>query len=134
MEEPLGNVEEIYLDPEGHMYLSTEEVLKLELSVALRKIESLEIKLFKEYDKQRQLEVDNLKKQGEILLLKAEAKKFPEPKHVQQLQLRTVQLRKLEEEAKLYQEELRERYGFTSEVLGYDPETRRIVDDEEESK
>lgn len=113
------------------MYLTDEEVLKLELSIALRKIESLEINLFKEYDKQRQLEMDNLKKQGEILHLKAEAKKFPEPKHVQQLQLRSVQLKKLEEEAKAFQEELREKYGFTSETLGYDPETNRIVDEEE---
>ena len=122
------------VDDDGRKYLTEVEVLKLELSVALRQLNGLEVKLLKESDKQRQLEADNLKKQGEILLLKAENRKFPEPKHVQQLQFRTVHLKKLEEDAKAYQEELREKYGFISEFLGYDPETRRIVEDGEESE
>lgn len=113
-------------------YLTEEEFLRLELSVANRKINSLYIVLLKEQDRFRQLESDNLKKQGEILLLKAEQKRVPTSKDVQQLQLRTVQLRKLEEEAQKFQEELRQKYKFTSATLGYDPDTKRIVENSNE--
>ena len=127
-----SELDQVESSEDEKIYFTNEELLYLELNLEKTKVCDEQNKGLMSIDRIRQLEVDNLKLQGDILALKAQARSKTDPKVTAGMEYVKNNKEKLLEEKNKFLEAMNQKYNLGTTTFGFNPETGEIVVDAQE--